>query len=113
MRLDTDDTHHNTVHGVHIANSGGVCFRGGSVLLENPMVGDTVDIPWSGLEVGCLHRGTPCRVAIDAESWVVRNRGTSPIDVVARGQTVRVEAGRSIRVERGAGHESVGDDGHR
>ena len=124
LRLDLDDCHHNTIDGVHIANSGGVWaslvhgfvgvrFRGDTIVLDSPAATDSSDLPWSALEVGFLHRGIPCRVRLADGRWTVHNRGTSALTLVVGDRTLYVDGGRSLSVERPLGQESVGDDGHR
>lgn len=110
LMLDLDDTHGNTVDGVHIANSAGVWaalvhgfagirFRGDSLVLEPPPTDATGETPWSRVEVGFLHRGTPCRISRDADSWTVHNRGTAPLMILTTDHSVRVNGGETVTIE--------------
>jgi len=110
LMLDLSDSHHNTIDGVHIANSGGVWaalvngfagvrFRGDEIAIE-PLQDDVGHLlPWDRLTVRFLHRGNPCRVSTSRTGWRIWNLGTTPIGVTVDGATVTVDPGATIGTE--------------
>jgi alpha,alpha-trehalose phosphorylase len=96
--IDLDDTHGNTIDGVHIASTGGVwsslvCgFAGLRDQGPVPFFDPRLPAEWEGLTFHLKIRGRLLRVQLDAGALTLAIQEGDPLDVDVRGQLVTVGA---------------------
>ncbi|MBT2531018.1 glycoside hydrolase family 65 protein [Arthrobacter sp. ISL-48] len=101
--IDLDDTHGNTIDGVHIASTGGVwsslvCgFAGLRDQGPVPFFDPRLPSEWEGLSFHLKIQGRLLLVELDAGSIILTVRNGEPLDVDVRGQLISV-GGDAVQV---------------
>ncbi|MFJ6077535.1 glycoside hydrolase family 65 protein [Pseudarthrobacter sp. NPDC092419] len=96
--IDLDDTHGNTIDGVHIASTGGVwsslvCgFAGLRDQGPVPFFDPRLPASWDGLSFHLMIRGRLLQVTLDAGSLTLVVQDGEPLEVDVRGQLLTVGA---------------------
>jgi alpha,alpha-trehalose phosphorylase len=96
--IDLDDTHGNTIDGVHTASTGGVwsslvCgFAGLRDQGTVPFFDPRLPASWDGLSFHLRIRGRLLQVTLDAGSLTLELHEGGPLDVDVRGQLLTVGA---------------------
>jgi alpha,alpha-trehalose phosphorylase len=101
--IDLDDTHGNTIDGVHIASTGGVwsslvCgFAGLRDQGQVPYFDPRLPAEWEGLAFHLKIRGRLLLVQLDAGALTLAVQDGGPLEVEVRGQLFTV-SGDPVRV---------------
>ena len=101
MFIDLDDSHGNTIDGVHIASTGGVwsslvCgFAGLRDQGAVPYFDPRLPAEWEGLSFHLKIQGRLLLVELDAGAITLSVRDGEPLDVDVRGKLLSVARTRS------------------
>jgi alpha,alpha-trehalose phosphorylase len=101
--IDLDDTHGNTIDGVHIASAGGVwssLVSGFAGLRDQgavPYFDPRLPADWDGLQFHLLIQGRLLQVELTQESITLTVREGAPLQVDVRGELLAV-GGDPVRV---------------
>jgi len=102
LRVDLDDLHGNTAHGVHLAAMGGSWlgltwgFGGLRCVDGTPAFAPTLPAAWRGYRFGMRWRDRQIRVAVSAQGVEYSLLEGAPLDIRHRGRTLTLHAGRPV-----------------
>jgi alpha,alpha-trehalose phosphorylase len=105
LYLDLANAHGNTADGVHVANAGGVwaCLVHGFAGLvdggECLSFQSRLPKAWDSMRFRLLRHGSTIAVEVDEEGCTIELVDGAPVPVRSGDRTVRVEAGRPVRIE--------------